>query len=334
LLFSPGVIAASSLYSMTHFYPLWNRLPPPPAQAWTSLSLGAAWLAAGCSLMRDRGAWVHVPLWHHRRLRAIVCWLARATGAGAVPARPTGIPAPNILMIGSDTLRADRLFGAGYPRELTPNLARLAKRGTRFTDCYVPCARTAPSLVSMLSGTWPHTHGVRDTFVTPEQTRLGVESLPQILKPMGYQSAMVGDWSASDAEKFNFGFDHTDLPPDQWNIKFLLRQGPKDLRLFLSLFTQNAFGKAFLPEVYYLGGIPLTEEVGRDTRRMIGKLAQNPAPLHRVPRRPPPAIHYLRYWVLLDTTMCESSSTWPSCAIPGRSSAPRPSRGRSSISSR
>ena len=182
------------------------------------------------------------------------------------------------MLIGSDTLRADRIFGAGYPRELTPNLARLAKRGAQFTDCYVPCARTAPSLVSMLSGTWPHTHGVRDTFVTPEQTRLSVQSLPQILKPMGYQSAIVGDWAASDAEKFDFGFDYRDLPEDQWNIKFLLRQGPKDLRLFLSLFTQNAFGKMFLPEIYYLGGIPLTEEVGRDTRRMIGKLAEDGAP--------------------------------------------------------
>ena len=114
--------------------------------------------------------------------------------------------------------------------------------------------------------------------MTPEQTRLSVQSLPQILKPLGYRSAIVGDWAASDAEKFNFGFDHRDLPEDQWNIKFLLRQGPKDLRLFLSLFTQNAFGKAFLPEIYYLGGIPLTEEVGRDTRRMIGKLAQDGAP--------------------------------------------------------
>ena len=67
--------------------------------------------------------------------------------------------------------------------------------------------------------------------------------------------------------------DYRDLPEDQWNIKFLLRQGPKDLRMFLSLFTQNAFGKALLPEIYYLGGIPLTEEVGRDTRRMIGTLS-------------------------------------------------------------
>src|SRR5207302_743741 len=91
-----------------------------------------------------------------------------------------------------------------------------------------------------------------------------------------------GDWAASDAEKFNFGFDDRDLPEDQWNIKFLLRQGPKDLRLFLSLFTQNAFGKAFLPEIYYLGGVPLTEEVGRDTRRMIRRLAQGDTPFFLV----------------------------------------------------
>jgi arylsulfatase A-like enzyme len=95
---------------------------------------------------------------------------------------------------------------------------------------------------------------------------------------VGYQSAIVGDWAASYAEKFDFGFDHLDLPKDQWNIKYLLRQGPKDLRLFLSLFTQNRFGKAFLPEIYYLGGIPLTEEVGRDTRRMIERLAKDDAP--------------------------------------------------------
>jgi hypothetical protein len=85
-----------------------------------------------------------------------------------------------------------------------------------------------------------------------------------------------------DLGKFPLGFDILDLPKDQWNIKFLLRQGPKDLRLFLSLFTQNAFGKALLPEIYYLGGIPLTEEVGRDTRHMIGKLAQEDAPFFLV----------------------------------------------------
>lgn len=282
LVTSPGVIAASSLYSMRHFHPLWRRLTPRRLRridhAFALFTVSV--LAAGSVSLVRQGAWLSVAILLGLFLiYAFVFWLAaRDHEPRPLAARARARTAPNILLIGSDTLRADRLFGAGYTRELTPNLARLAKRAVQFTDCYVPCARTAPSLVSLLSGTWPHTHGVRDTFVTPEQTRLTVPSLPRILKQSGYRSAIVGDWAASDADKFDFGFDYFDLPHDQWNIKFLMRQGPKDLRLFLSLFTQNALGKALLPEVYYLGGVPLTEEVGRDTRRMIRKLAQDDRP--------------------------------------------------------
>jgi arylsulfatase A-like enzyme len=282
LLFSPGVIAASSLYSMTHFYPLWRLLTPRRLRQLdiALLALGVAPLLAAMAAMAREGAWVGLSLLAAIGLAfAAVCWRSgRDPEPEPVAAPPRQDGRPNFLLIGADTLRFDRLSGAGYPRELTPNLARLASRGTVFTDCYVPCARTAPSLVSMLTGTWPHTHGVRDTFVTPEQTRLQVPSLPQLLRSAGYRSAIVGDWAASDADKFSFGFELRDLPRDQWNIKFLLRQGPKDLRLYLSLFTQNALGKALLPEIYYLGGIPLTEEVGRDTRRMIGTLARGGEP--------------------------------------------------------
>jgi arylsulfatase A-like enzyme len=279
---SPGVIAASSLYSMTHFHPLWRLLSAGRLRALdlALLALAATLVLAALAALTRQGAWPGAALLIGVCcFYAVVGWLAARDQEAAPSAAPRHPDSrPNILLIGSDTLRFDRLSGAGYPRELTPNLARLAKRATLFTDCYVPCARTAPSLVSLLSGTWPHTHGVRDTFVTPEQTQLEVPALPQLLKAAGYQSAIVGDWAASDADKFNFGFDYRDLPQDQWNIKFLLRQGPKDLRLFLSLFTQNPLGKALLPEIYYLGGIPLTEEVGRDTRRMIGKLAQDGRP--------------------------------------------------------
>src|SRR5438552_18610734 len=181
LLFSPGVIAASSLYSMTHFYPLWGLLTPRRLRAVdTALLVAAAlWLGTALTVLVRAGAWAAFAA-----LLAIaapyVATYWRATwdpepAAARVRKQPRSTP--NILLIGSDTLRADRLFGAGYKRELTPNLARLAKRATRFTDCYVPCARTAPSLVTMLSGTWPHRHGVRATFVTPEQTRLPVPRL-------------------------------------------------------------------------------------------------------------------------------------------------------------
>ena len=286
LLHSPGVIAASSLYSMTHFYPLWGTLTPRRLRLLDGalIMVSALWLAAGLAALGAAGAWTAAAVLTGIAAMyvAVVGWTTQRAEPAPVPPRNRTPSHPNIVLIGSDTLRADRLFGTGYRRELMPNLARLARRGTHFTDCYVPCARTAPSLASMLTGTWPHRHGVRDTFVTPEQTRLPVPSLPQILKQAGYRSGIVGDWAASDADKFNFGFDYRDLPSDQWNIKFLIRQGPKDLRLFLSLFTQNVFGKRWLPEIYYLGGIPLTEEVGRDTRRMIATLARDDAPFFLV----------------------------------------------------
>jgi arylsulfatase A-like enzyme len=282
LLFSPGVIAASSLYSTTHLLPLWDRLTPERLRALDLTLLGVLgiWLIAGAVTLARDGGWVAAASLIALALLYLAIVRAATSTREPAPVRPSGKTPerPNILLIGSDTLRADRLNGMGYRRSLTPNLEKVIARGTLFTDCYVPCARTAPSVVSMLTGTWPHRNRIRDTFVTPEETRLPVPSLPGILKPAGYRSAIVGDWAASDAEKFDFGFDHHDLPRDQWNIKYLLKQGPKDLRLFISLFTQNRFGKTFLPEVYYLGGIPLTEEVGLDTRRMIARLASDDSP--------------------------------------------------------
>jgi arylsulfatase A-like enzyme len=281
LLYSPGVIAASFLYSPSRLLPAWDRLTPERLKALDAAVFGTLglWLAAGVIVLASRGAWAAAAVVLAPVAAGAAIPRLGGNGPEPKPVRQAKKPArPSIVMIGSDTLRADRLNGAGYHRNLTPALDRLAQRATYLTDCYVPCARTAPSIVSMLTGTWPHTDGVRDTFVTPEQTKLPIPALPTILREAGYRSAIVCDWAGSDAEKFDFGFDHLDLPRDQWNIRYLLRQGPKDLRLFLSLFTQGRFGKTFLPEVYYLGGIPLTEEGGLDTRRMIGKLAQKDEP--------------------------------------------------------
>ncbi|OIP11282.1 MAG: hypothetical protein AUK49_01315 [Betaproteobacteria bacterium CG2_30_68_42] len=286
LLWSPGVIAASSLYSMSHFYGLWARLSPRRLHLFDIGLAGmlGSWLAAGVAALALQGAWAACAALAAIGLAYVIVPMTAARDPEPAPVKlqSGACTKPNILLIGSDTLRADRVNGAGYPRALTPNLDRLIGRAARFTDCYVPCARTAPSLASLLTGAWPHTHGVRDTFVTPDQTRLPIPALPEILRQAGYRSAIVGDWAASDADKFTFGFDYKDLPHDQWNIKYLLRQGPKDLRLFLALFAQNPFGKRFLPEIHFLGGHPLTEEVGRDTRRMIARLSDGDAPFFLV----------------------------------------------------
>jgi arylsulfatase A-like enzyme len=130
----------------------------------------------------------------------------------------------------------------------------------------------------LFSGCWPHTHGIRDNYISDDEARLDAPMLPQLLKQAGYRTAAVSDWCGSDLDKFPFGFEHKDLPSDQWNLKFFLRQGPKDLRLFLSLFCHNRLGKRLLPEVHYLAGVPLNRQVGRDARVMLRKLAKREQP--------------------------------------------------------
>jgi len=277
LLFVPGLLAVSSHYRLSRFYRLWRLLSPQRlAMSWSILVLGiAAVLLAATVGLAARADWRALSaLWCAVALYAgLIAWMRRAGEPRPRTARARSGAPPNILMIGSDTLRADRLDGK-YPRHLTPHISALAARGVLFRNCYVPCARTAPSLISMLTGVWPHRHGVRDNYVVPSQTRLKMDALPTLLRRHGYVTAALSDWCGADFGKYTFGFDYVDVPEDQWNLKLFIRQGPKDLRLFLSLFAHGDIGRALLPEIHYLGGVPLTDELGREARRLINYLGR------------------------------------------------------------
>lgn len=285
LRFNPGLLVASMHYRMSRFYRLWRWMTPGTIRAleWTCAAAAVLLLVSTSQRLVELGQTpALIALWAAAlSLVSIVVWAAWLPEAGmlsgAAPPREAG-RRPNVLMIGSDTLRADRLSTLGYHRPLTPHIDRLAAQGTLFPNCYVPCARTAPSLISLMTGTWPHTHGIRDNFAADGDTLLQVEALPQSLKAQGYRTAVISDWCGADMGKFSFGFEYTDLPKDQWNLKYLIRQGPKDLRLFISLFAHNRIGRIFLPEIYYLGGVPLTQQIGRRARRLLARLAESEQP--------------------------------------------------------
>jgi arylsulfatase A-like enzyme/glycosyltransferase involved in cell wall biosynthesis len=282
LLFLPASICASLNILPSRLYGLWQRLSPLRLQALLALTLGglaALVLLAILRLLADGRQHEALSLWCGvLAYGGVYRWATWRPDTTPLPApRRRGGP-PNILMLGSDTLRADRLGALGYGRGLTPHLDGLAARGALFSQCYVPCARTAPSLLSLLTGMWPHHHGVRDNFIADKDTDLRVPDLPELLRQHGYATAAVSDWCGADLKKFSLGFDYVDAPDDQWNIKYLLRQGPKDLRLILSLFTHNRFGKTWLPELYYLAGVPMTSELGRQGRRVLNALAQGDQP--------------------------------------------------------
>ena len=284
LRFNPGLLVASMHYRISRLYWLWRWMTPERIvwlQALSIVSTGLLFVIATWQLAKENRTGDLIALWATTLFFAgsitWAGWQPQARAPRKLTSRPEDMP-PNILMIGSDTLRADRLGAMGYRRALTPHIDQLAESGALFANCYVPCARTAPSLISMLTGTWPHTHGIRDNFVNDENTRLKVDALPTLLKKTGYRTAAISDWCGGDMGKFSFGFDYTDLPADQWNLKYLIRQGPKDLRLFVSLFTHNRLGRLLLPELYYLGGVPLTQPMGKRARRLVSRLAESAQP--------------------------------------------------------
>ncbi|CAH1386241.1 sulfatase-like hydrolase/transferase [Candidatus Nitrotoga sp. M5] len=284
LRFNPGLLVASMHYRISRIYGLWRWMTPERIYLMQLVYISATLvllITTTLQLIKQKQTADLIALWAAVLFFAgtitWAAWLPEARPSRRTPKSAANAP-PNILMIGSDTLRADRLGKLGYRRALTPNIDQLAELGVLFANCYVPCARTAPSLISLMTGTWPHTHGIRDNFNADDAARLKVDALPHLLKAQGYRTAVISDWCGSDMGKFSFGFDHTDLPEDQWNLKYLIRQGPKDLRLFVSLFTHNRLGQLLLPEIYYLGGVPLTQPMGKYARRLVSRLADSTQP--------------------------------------------------------
>lgn len=103
---------------------------------------------------------------------------------------------PNILLIMADDLGFSDLGCYGSEID-TPNLDRLANNGLRFTQFY-NTAKCHSSRVSLLTGCWCRQAG--------DEKLSGAVTIPEILKPAGYSTSMVGKWHLSQ-QPTDFGFD-------------------------------------------------------------------------------------------------------------------------------
>ncbi len=112
----------------------------------------------------------------------------------------------NVVLITLDTTRADRLGCYGYQDIETPSIDRLAAEGTLYERCYTPVPITLPSHLSILTGTYPAYHGVRENngfYVAP-----GLTTLAEILKREGYATAaFVGAFPLDSQTGLDQGFD-------------------------------------------------------------------------------------------------------------------------------
>ncbi len=101
---------------------------------------------------------------------------------------------PNILFIAIDDLNDWVEPLGGHPDAKTPNMQRLAERGTTFLNAHCQSPLCNPSRTSLLCGLRPTTTGVyalEPWFrVMPEYADL--VSLPQYLKQNGYRTLSAG----------------------------------------------------------------------------------------------------------------------------------------------
>src|SRR3989338_46177 len=119
----------------------------------------------------------------------------------------------NIIFIIVDALRPDHLGINGYSRKTSPNIDVFAKEGARFLNAYTVLSRTSPSVTSILTGLYPHNHGIR--MVSKNNLADSVSLLPDILRNHGYKSAYIGEHIRG------FGLEHRfdDFLLTRWRIK-------------------------------------------------------------------------------------------------------------------
>jgi len=96
--------------------------------------------------------------------------------------RPNAMPPANVLVILVDTLRLDHLSAYGYERQTSPNLDAFARDAVRFNHLTPSSSWTKPSVASLLTGTYPNTHGGQDR---PDVLRDGLPSFARALKTSG-----------------------------------------------------------------------------------------------------------------------------------------------------
>jgi len=96
---------------------------------------------------------------------------------------------PNILLLCTDQQRYDVLGAYGNTHIQTPAIDGLAAAGVRFDRCYSPSTVCAPARASLLTGLYPHAHGLWANGVTvrDRQPLIGRQ-----LADAGYDCGLAG----------------------------------------------------------------------------------------------------------------------------------------------
>jgi arylsulfatase A-like enzyme/Tfp pilus assembly protein PilF len=143
-----------------------------------------------------------------RRIAAVFLAVGGALGAWLSGCGSPAAPPPSgLLLITLDTARADRIGAYGYADIETPFIDGLARAGVVFERALSPVPLTLPSHASLMTGTYPPRHGVRDNgdFKVPQE----LTTLAELFRARGFRTgAFVGAFVLDRRWGLDQGFEH------------------------------------------------------------------------------------------------------------------------------
>ncbi|VGO15135.1 Choline-sulfatase [Pontiella desulfatans] len=144
-------------------------------------------------------------------MKKLICILGFALAAGFAVAKSS---LPNILFIPIDDLKP--VLGCfGDEIIQTPNIDRLAERGTVFLNTACQQALCGPSRASIMTGLYPDQTGVWDLETKMRDVDPDVLTLPQYFRQQGYATTGLG--KTFDPRCVD---NRTDLDAPSWSIPY------------------------------------------------------------------------------------------------------------------
>ena len=125
---------------------------------------------------------------------------------------------PNVLMLGVDSLRPDKI-----DPKATPVLARLCRESVYFPNALVTLPRTAPSWAALLTSLPPLANGVETMFPTEARSHLAELALPAHLASLGYATSVVSEYAGESFGRMKVGFQTQSVP--RVELEQILGQG-------------------------------------------------------------------------------------------------------------